>query len=227
VVVDVAEWRVVGDYLHSVIAVSRDASTAKVVGSGNVSLCVPSHEGYDGWALSPLPSDRPSHGLRSLQDVLRFYADKFAGIMGYLTQMETAYVSPAPRDDRRELPAPNPLADENLLRLHERIERARSLANEIELSGTAGVFVRLLTAIGDPPHPRRDLIENYASNIAHLLGEARARLQEELGTHLFYQVAEQKRRYILTVNLFGERVAKRFRSATAEIRDASNAYAFR
>jgi hypothetical protein len=158
--------------------------------------------------------------LRSLWEMLQFYADKFVGISGWLAQMQLSYLNPAPVGST--LSAPSPLADENLVRLIERVGRAKEMASEIRLDGTVRIFDRLVVAIGDPTDQRRHTIANYADGIAHLLGEAAIRIKEELGQRCFVMaLPDRYGLYQGGESAFGASVIGAFPSAATDIKAAA------
>jgi hypothetical protein len=155
--------------------------------------------------------------------MLRLYADKFVGIERWLKLMQMAYLNPAPVGTSG--PAPSPLADESLALLRERVERAKSIAAGINLSGTTRTFARLLTAIGDPTDQRRHMIANFPNDIANLLGEVAQRLEEELGEHHFIMLDDHKSHILLNIDNDWATTIKAFRSSEADIKDAVDCYA--
>jgi hypothetical protein len=161
--------------------------------------------------------------LWSLWDVLRLYADKFVGIEGWLKQMQMIYLNPLPIGSSG--PAPSPLADESLALLRERVGRAKDLATEINLTGTTRTLDRLLTAIGDPADHKRHMIVNFATDIAHLLGEVAQRLQEELEEHHFVMLDNNKSAVLLHVDDDWAPSIKKFRSAEYDIKNGVDCYA--
>lgn len=121
--------------------------------------------------------------------MLKLYADKFAALNAWLRQMQLVYLNPASIDSVG--PAPSPLSNERLHALKFEVERAKTLAGEINLIGTGNVCDRLLVAVGDPEDAKRHMIGNYADDISHLLGEISVRLREELGQRIFLQLSTE------------------------------------
>ena len=160
----------------------------------------------------------------SLWDMLKLYADKFAALNAWLRQMQLVYLNPASIDSVG--PAPSPLSNERLHALKFEVERAKTLAGEINLIGTGNVCDRLLVAVGDPEDAKRHMIGNYADDISHLLGEISVRLREELGQRIFLQLStEGASKYEKAQKIFDGNVWNKFTEARYDLEEATNCLA--
>lgn len=143
----------------------------------------------------------------SLWDMLRLYADKFVGLCCYLTQMEILFLQDGVG------------TAEGVEALMSNLGRARTLCQEMGLTGSVKVLDRLSSEW-------KKNGAGWPQNISHLFGEAHLRIQEELESRIFLQLAADKAAYADPKWLLNTSIETAFPSTITEFQNAGRCYAY-
>jgi len=140
--------------------------------------------------------------------MLRFYADKFVGICGYLTQMELIVGAES---------APGTVRSSNAWDgIKSDLARAKDLCNDIGLPWTVRQLEKTV----------QHLSPNWPAESRGLIAECRDRLQEELEEQVFLKLDHGKVSYADQKWLLDTDIETAFPSTITEFQHAGRCYAY-
>lgn len=166
-------------------------------------------------APSPSQQDRPSHGLASLWDMLRFYAEAFVQMMQELTHLNTIINS-----KNIDSIAPS-VAEQYFGSLLDTLEKMLII---LQMPVSIAQVRRFKTAIeyheSDATNISRDELTSLIADLSH-------RVRDELSARFLFSVPYHAEFLLEDAQPFGSDVEKGFPAASYDIREAGKCLALR
>jgi hypothetical protein len=196
-------------------------SEMKEANIGDVSLCIPSPNGYDGNALGPSHFDRPSHGLWSLWEMLEFGSHAFYVSTYALTHMQEVIRSLINTPPTYAHAAETIIDDDSAKFIVMGIDSLIPQLRIINASLTIKEVERLRTDASFAP-----LSINFGK-VAASIEDIIKRLADELSLSKMFVLEPDRQKYYDSANLFGVDFAAKFATDGAfELDEAAKCLAF-